>query len=108
MAKNEQKTETQNAEQTQPAANLAAPPAADERFKMVRHAETGEMVKRKDYILYLFQQKKWGRGQIAKHLSEITGKPVKYQIVFAATKGLKGGPDKPEAAPAATQASAAA
>jgi hypothetical protein len=55
----------------------------------------GAPVKRSDYIKDLFVNKKWSRGQIAKHLTEISGKEVKYQIVFAATKGLKGGPDKP-------------
>jgi hypothetical protein len=71
------------------------PPVADERYRMVKDPETGDQVKRIDYIKKLYVEKKWGRGAIAKHLSEITGKKVTYQIVFAATKKLKGGPDKP-------------
>lgn len=45
--------------------------------------------------------KKWSRGDIARKLSELAGTKVIYQIVFAATKGIPGGPDKVEAAPAA-------
>ena len=79
----------------------------DERFKMVKHAKTGALVKRKDYILELWQSDKMSRGDIAKHLSTITGKKVAYQIVFAATKKIPGGPDKvaeAAAAPAETPA----
>lgn len=80
--------------------------AADERFKKVRHPDTGAEVNRKDYILELWQVKKMSRGDIARHLSELTGKKVAYQVVFATTKGKPGGPDKP--APAEAAASDAA
>jgi 3-oxoacyl-ACP reductase-like protein len=81
------------------------PAVPDERYKLVKHPETGAMVKRIDYIKELWTVKKWARGAIAKHLTEITGKKVTYQIVFAATKKLAGGPDKPaEPAPAAQAA----
>jgi len=73
----------------------------DERFRTVTNPETGEVVKRKDYILELWTQKRMTRGDIARHLTEITGKTVPYQIVFAATKGVDGGPVVAEAAPAA-------
>lgn len=85
---------------------VAAAPAenkSDERFKFVTRPGTAEQVKRKDYILELWtgkttsnnaEGKKWSRGAIAKHLTQITGKTVPYQIVFAATKGTAGGPDK--------------
>jgi hypothetical protein len=104
MAKNSTPADrqAQQAEETQAASTPAATEGgaaevkADERFKMVKHPETGEMVKRQDYIRELWQDKKWKRGDIAKHLSEITGKKVPYQIVFAATKKLPGGPDKTE------------
>ena len=75
-------------------------PKADERYKLIKHPDSGEMVKRKDFILELWA-KKVSRGDIAKKLTEITGKKVPYQIVFAATKQVPGGPDKVvEAAPA--------
>jgi len=76
---------------------------ADERFKFVTRPGTTDVVKRKDYILELWtgevtsnnpEGKKFDRGAIARHLSEITGKKVPYQIVFAATKKVDGGPPK--------------
>jgi hypothetical protein len=66
----------------------------DERFRTVTDPKTGEQIKRKDYILKLWVEQKMSRGEIAKHLTEITGKKVPYQIVFAATKEVAGGPDK--------------
>jgi hypothetical protein len=70
---------------------------------MVKDPETGNMVKRADYIRTLWTQKKWSRGQIAKHLTELNsvdkggdGKKIPYQTVFAVIKkGTPGGPDKP-------------
>lgn len=88
---------------------------ADERFKFVTRPGTTEQVKRKDYILELWtgavtsnnpEGKKYSRGDIARHLTEITGKKVAYQIVFAATKKIAGGP-VPSEAPAAGEAPAA-
>lgn len=107
-------TEQANTEQTAGAATTATP--ADDRFKKVT-TPSGRELNRKDYILELWtgavtsdnaEGKKWSRGQIAKHLSEITGKAVKYQIVFATTKGKAGGPDKPAEAAAAPAEGAAA
>lgn len=99
-------------------AAAAAPVEAksDERFRFVTRPGTTEQVKRKDYILELWTGKvtsnnpegtKWGRGPIAKHLTAITGKEVPYQIVFAATKGIEGGPAKEAAAIPGTPATPA-
>jgi hypothetical protein len=78
--------------------------APDNRFIMVTKTD-GTVVKRSEYIKELWQVHKWTRGVIAKHLTELSGKKVPYQIVFAATKKLPGGPDKP-ATPAPTDAPA--
>jgi hypothetical protein len=106
MAKDDRRNpdnQTGSSSQPQPAA--ASAPAAsnvpDERYKMIM--VNGVPTKRIDYI-----RKRWAekvaRGQIAKELSELSGKKVPYQIVFSATKGLAGGPDKaPVAAPIAQQ-----
>lgn len=95
-----------------PAGDAASVPEvkADERFKMIVRPGSNppEQVKRIDYIRELWtgkvtssnpEGKKYSRGAIAKHLTEITGKKVQYQIVFAATKGVAGGPPKEDAAP---------
>jgi hypothetical protein len=99
--RNEPTTADVNAASTQPVdtqAQAAATPASDERYKMVTDPETGQLTKRQDYIRKLWQEKKMKRGDIAKHLSEISGKKVPYQIVFAATKKMAGGPDPAQAA----------
>jgi hypothetical protein len=51
----------------------------------VTDPETGENIKRNDFIR---KRADAGtpRGQIAKELSELQGKTIPYQIVFAATK----------------------
>jgi hypothetical protein len=63
------------------------------RYVMIADPETGEQVKRVDWIRKVFQQEGgpfYGdRGAIAKKLTEMQGKKVPYQIVFAATKDLK-------------------
>jgi hypothetical protein len=65
----------------------------DGRYILIQDPETGEQIKRVDWIRKVFQQeggKYYGdRGAIAKALTEIQGKKVPYQIVFAATKDLK-------------------
>jgi hypothetical protein len=122
MARNKNEGETEQAAGTntegqapaataeQPAATAAAVAEvkADERYKMVRDPESGQEVKRIDFIRKRWTVDKKSRGAIAKELSELTGKPVKYQIVFQATKGVAGGPPKeaaatPAAAPASTE-----
>jgi hypothetical protein len=90
-----------------PAAPAEAASAPDERFVMIKHDKTGEQVKRKDFILECWQQRKMGRGDIAKLLTQLQGKKVPYQIVFAATKKIPGGPDKVAEAPATGEAAPA-
>ncbi len=68
-------------------------PATDTRYIMIKDPATGAEVKRVDWIREVFQKvggEYYGtRGAIAKKLTEIQGKKVPYQIVFAATKDLK-------------------
>lgn len=71
----------------------------------VRNADgstSEQQISRTDYIRTRWGQKV-SRSQIAKELTELEGRAVKYQVVFAATKDLPGGPDKAAstAAPAA-------
>lgn len=54
----------------------------------------GKEIARADYIRDRWTNGKASRGAIAKELTKLQGKPVPYQIVFAATKGIAGGPDK--------------
>lgn len=90
--------ENQNAQNETTTSTVSA---SDERYIVITHPDSGQTVKRKDFIMECWQQKKMSRGAIAKKLSEIQGKKVPYQIVFAATKKVAGGPDK---APAETAA----
>lgn len=53
----------------------------------------GEEISRVDFIRREWEAGK-SRGAIAKELTKLQGKAVPYQIVFAATKGLAGGPKK--------------
>lgn len=101
MARNQETTENTEA---QTAETEAAPVEAkkDSRYVELKLAD-GSTMKRKDYIL-----KRWGekasRSDIAKELTQLEGREVPYQIVFQATKGVPGGPDK--AAPAVAEAPA--
>src|SRR5579859_1578145 len=105
MAKPEVKTET-------PAAPVAPPAGADDRHRLVTldsnyKGRDGSKVKRTEFIRDCWQNLKWSRGAITKEinrLNKLSGdKEIKYQIVFAATKGIAGGP-APSAAPAAPAA----
>jgi hypothetical protein len=90
-------------------AAAAAVASPDERYKMVPDPDNnGVLVKRKDFILRRFVQDKKSRGEIAKELTQLSGKKVPYQIVFAATKNVKGGPDKPAEGTTAAPATQAA
>jgi len=69
----------------------------DNRHIWIEHAEYtgGERVKRTDWIREVYQDANneaffGNRGAIAKALTEMQGKDVPYQIVFAATKEIKG------------------
>jgi hypothetical protein len=71
----------------------AAEAKTDSRSIIIKDPATGKDVKRADWIRQVFQDKKGeyygNRGLIAKKLTEIQGKKVPYQIVFAATKEMK-------------------
>jgi hypothetical protein len=67
----------------------------------------GEQVKRLDYIREQWAAKV-SRADIAKAVSELQGKTIPYQIVFAATKGIEGGPDRVAKEPKAKKAKAEA
>lgn len=74
--------------------------SSDERFKLltVKYSDgTTKQEKRIDYIRRRWAEKA-SRSQITKEVSEFAGKKVPYQIIFAATKGVPGGPDKAPAA----------
>jgi hypothetical protein len=100
------------------AAATAAPAEnkSDERFIWVSAPDGNggtTQVKRAEAIRALWQGtvtpynpegKKHSRGEIRKLISQWGGKEIPYQIVFAGTKGLAGGPPKSEAAPAAAPA----
>ena len=68
-------------------------PKTDNRHIRIVDPVTGEEVKRVDWIRTVYQDAEseyfGNRGAIAKKLTELQGKKVPYQIVFAATKDLK-------------------
>jgi|GEM_PF-6206561 len=92
---------TPEAEASEVEAEAEAPAEKKSRAIMLTHPETGEEVRRLDYIRELWVTGEYTRGEIARHLSEISNKPVAYQIVFQATKGLAGGPVRQRKAPEA-------
>ena len=63
------------------------------RSIVITDPETGEDIKRADWIREVIQDPEsefyCSRSKIAKKLTEIQGKDVPYQIVFAATKDFK-------------------
>lgn len=74
----------------------------DKRSKMIITPD-GEEVKRTDYIRSLWAAGEMTRGEIRDHLknecsAENGENEVAYQIVFAATKNLEGGPSEEELA----------
>jgi hypothetical protein len=88
------------------------PPAStiDDRHRLVTldtnyGDKAGTKMKRADFIRDCWSRLQWTRGTITKEINRLNGlsgdKPVKYQIVFAATKGVPGGPPQQAAAPAA-------
>jgi hypothetical protein len=118
MAKHDKEGASPNTGTATAAANPpAAPPtanASDDRHILItldQHypGRDGTQVKRIDLIRELWQNNKMGRGPIAKECTRLQGlqgntKKVTYQIVFAATKDLEGGPAKPAPAEAGEQA----
>ncbi len=72
----------------------------DKRSKMIIDPE-GNEVKRTDYIRKLWADGNMTRGEIRDHLknecsAENGENEIAYQIVFAATKNLEGGPSEAE------------
>jgi hypothetical protein len=95
---------------------VAAPAEAkkDERYVMVTRPGTTDLVKRSELIKELWTGattsnnptgKKHSRSEIKNIINEPavrgSNKEIPYQIVFAATKNVAGGPDKTAEAPAA-------
>lgn len=85
-------------------------PKVDNRSIRIQHDiyTGGEEVKRSEWIKEVFQDVEneafyGNRGAIAKALTEMQGKEVPYQIVFAATKEIKGPADARKAAKAAAK-----
>lgn len=96
MGKNTENTEA--TETTENSEAAAAEPKVDKRSKMIT-TPAGEEVKRTDYIRSLWASKTMTRGEIRDHLkNECTAangeNDIAYQIVFAATKNLEGGPSE--------------
>jgi hypothetical protein len=76
---------------------------ATERQKiMVNDPENGQPIARQDLIKRLWANEKLSRSQITAVLNDpkvnTSGKKIPYQIVFAATKGVAGGPENPTSA----------
>lgn len=63
------------------------------RAIVIKDPDSGDDIKRVDWIRRVFQDAEseyyCSRSKIAAKLTEIQGKPVPYQIVFAATKDFK-------------------
>lgn len=64
--------------------------------KIMLTLEDGTEIPRVDYIRKRWTEDKLSRRQITDEVSELQGKEVAYQIIFAATKGIEGGPDPVE------------
>ena len=94
MAKNQTTEATENTEAAGEATE-ATEKKVDGRNIFIEHPEhtKGQRVKRTEWIREVYQDANspfFGkRGAIAKALSEMQGKAVPFQIVFAATKDLK-------------------
>ena len=96
--------------------NGAGVPGTDDRYKKLAvddagssfaygdSSKSGQTVNRVDFIRSAWVGQRQARGAIAKEVSRLQGKKVTYQIIFAATKGVAGGP--PAAAPIAPTATA--
>lgn len=90
----------QNPEASEASGSSAETPTeeakVDARYKKVRDPDTGETVNRADFIRKCCTPASAGgkgmsRSETTKLLRELTGdKNFRYQIVFAATKGIKG------------------
>jgi hypothetical protein len=92
MARNRGGNASEATEVTETAA--ATEEKVDGRYKKVTDPETGEVVNRVEYIRKLCAPPPEGKGmsrsEATKHLRELTGEQIRYQIIFAATKNMKG------------------
>jgi hypothetical protein len=92
-------------------AKAAKPEGSEESQRqkiMVNDPENGSPIGRQELIKRLWTEDKLSRSQITTVLNDekvnSTGKKIPYQIVFAATKGVAGGPEqKPGAVPQPNQ-----
>lgn len=103
MAKNREN----ESNEVETAAEAAAATTGGGGKSIVLKLPDGSEMKRTDYIRRRWAEKA-SRSEITKEVNELTAatfgpdaKKVPYQVIFAATKGYEGGPDKP--ATAATQ-----
>ena len=103
MARNNSQTE-----ETKNEAPTATAAAQDERIKMIKDPDSGQPIRRADYIRKCWVEKQMSRGAIARHLTELAqaqdpnAKKVPYQTVFAVIKkGTPGGPVAPQPTEAA-------
>jgi hypothetical protein len=69
-------------------------------FAFNEPSRAGVTLNRIDFIRHAYVTGQKQRGAIAKELTRITGQKVTYQIVFAATKGVPGGPPSQQGQPA--------
>ncbi len=91
-----------------PAAEAEAKPKTDSRKIMITDPDTGQPIARVDYCRREVMERGVTRGDVARKLTEIQGKPVAYQIVFAATKDFRPPKkEKPVEAEAKTETKAA-
>ena len=63
-----------------------APTASGQGRAVILTLKDGAEVRRVDYIKKRYYEEGASRSEIAKELTELQGKTVPYQIVFAATK----------------------
>ncbi len=74
------------------------------RTVSITHNASGDTELRKDVIARLWTDDKMSRSDIVVHLKEHYDHVIPYQIAFAGTKGLEGGP--PPKPPKETEATA--
>ena len=65
----------------------------DGRYKKLKDPASGQIVNRVEYIRYLCKSTGEGgkgmtRSQAREEISRLTGENIRYQIIFAATKGM--------------------
>jgi hypothetical protein len=73
-------------------------------FAFGNTSKEGVTVNRIDFIRSAWQVQRKSRSEITRELTRLSGKKVTYQIVFAATKGIPGGPSASQVAQTNDQA----